>query len=456
MKKSFKERVGLCFRSNDVRCVADRELDEEIAYKTARAAVLLLKSKKFVVGRDMRVSSKSLSQAFIRGLVEGGANVVDIGMADTPSVYFASVLLKCPGGIITASHNPAEYNGIKLIRKNAEPIGERTGLKKIREFVERENFSKTGKKGKVVRKDVSKEYRKYVLGFINSKGLKKFKVVIDAGNGMAGKIVPIVYKGLPIKIIKQDFKIDGTFPMHVANPSKAKNIKDLLERVKKEKADFGIAFDADMDRVFFVDEKGTPINGSVIAALLIKYFLQKNRRGSIVYNPICSRIVPETIRQYGGRAFVEKVGHSFMKEKMAKTNSLFGCEHTAHYYYKKNYYADSGIITSLFLCEIFSGKGSRFSELVREFQKYYQAEERSLEFSRERIEKVMKFVESYYKKLKPRTSRFDGLTMDFGEWWFNVRPSNTESLLRINLEANSEKLMKEEFQKLLGIIKKGS
>jgi len=248
-KKEFNKIINKCFGINDVRCIYGSELNEEIAYRTGRAMVTFLNCKEVVVGNDMRTSSKSLSRAFIKGITDQGANVIDIGLVDTPALYFASGYLNKIGAMITASHNPAEYNGIKLVKQKAVPINEKTGLNKI---VHKNKFKKV-KKGRASKKDILTTYKKHILSFINKKSLGKIKVVIDAGNGTAGKMVPIIYKGLPFKITKQDFTIDGSFPVHVANPIKHENIKDLEKRVKKEKADIGMAFDGDMDRIVFVE-----------------------------------------------------------------------------------------------------------------------------------------------------------------------------------------------------------
>ena len=452
-KQDLKKRIGICFGKNDIRCVYGKELDEEIAYRTGRAAALLLKAKRFVVGYDFRISSESLRQAFMRGLTESGADVIDIGMVDTPSVYFASGFLNLPAGMITASHNPAKYNGIKLTRARAEPIGEGTGLDKIKKLVERNKFPKK-KKGKIVGKSLFMDYVNHVRSFVNVKNIKNIKVAVDAGNGMAGRFIPMTYKKLDVRIVPLDFKIAGKFMKHVANPAERKNIRDLISKVKKTKADFGIAFDGDMDRVFFVDEKGKVIDSSLTAALIIKHLLQKKKGKKIVYNLAMSKIIPETARKYGAKAIKSRVGHSFIKPLMKKNKATFGCENSAHYYYDKNYYADSGLITSLVVSEIYAlakKKGKKFSDLMKEFEKYAKSEEKNIRVADKA--KLIKRVENRYKRKAKKIERIDGITFDFGDYWFNIRASNTEPFVRINLEAKNQKLMRAKLKELMSFVR---
>ena len=452
MNKGFLARTKVCFKLNGVRCVVGQELDNEIAYMTARAAALVLRGKKFFVGRDMRISSHGLRDAFIKGLRESGVDVIDLGQVDTPTLYFASGKYNTPGAMITASHNPAKYNGIKLVDKGARPVGKGTGLEKIRKLVETGKFSKK-KLGSLKKRDLSSEYRKHVLSFINLKKIERMKIVVDAGNGMAGKIIPSVYKGLPISVKRLGFKLDGRFPNHVANPIRSKNTVHLRQEVKKSGAELGIAFDADMDRVVFVDERGRAVDSSALASLIIKSLLNK-KKGAVVYNVAMSRSVPEIIRKFGGRAYRERVGHTAIKTKMRKEKAEFGCEHSAHCYYKKNWYADSGIITSLIVLELYSKakkEGRKFSDLLSEFRKRDKIEEKSFTVSNK--ERLLKKIEAKYKKRAKKVRKIDGLTMEFEDWWFNLRASNTEPLLRVNLEAENRKLMLEKEAELIKLIK---
>ena len=288
-KESFEKRVNACFKGNDVRCLYEKELDEELAYEIGAAIVQYLECRKIIVGNDMRFSSPILKKALINGIIDQGCDVVDIGMIDTPGLYFASGYLKLPGAIITASHNPIEYNGIKIVEKMAVPIGGGSGLEKIKEIIFKNSSKENKKKGIVTEKNIFSEYKKHILSFVNVKNVEKLKIVVDAGNGIAGKIVPLIYKGLPMHMTSLYFDINGYFPNHDANPLLDENTKELRKRVVEEKADFGIAFDADMDRVFFIDEKAHLIDSSQIAAVIINHFLSQIKKDGFVYSLVMSK-----------------------------------------------------------------------------------------------------------------------------------------------------------------------
>jgi len=448
------------FKAYDVRGVYGKNLTDDVAYKIGRAFVSFLRCKEVVVGYDMRVSSPKLSKAFMKGVSDQRANAIDIGMVSTDGLYFASGFLNKPGVMFTASHNPKEYNGIKFCREKAAPINEDTGLQKIRAIIEREQFEKnhiekndkTKKTGKIFEKNILNDYAKHVLSFVHKGKIRKLKIAVDAGNGMAGKIVPLVYDKLPIKVIPLYFKLDGAFPNHPADPSKYENLKELQEAVKKEKCDFGMAFDGDADRVFFVNENGEIANSSLISALIIKNTLEKNPNEKIIYNLVCSRIVPEIIRKYGGKAHIERVGHSFIKDTMKRINAIFACEHSAHYYFRDNFNADSGLIASVIVAEIVSRGNKKLSDLLKEFEKYYKIEETNFEVKDKG--KKLQQIKDYYKKMKPRKIMdMDGVSVEFDDYWFNVRPSNTEPLLRLNLEAVSKEIMEERKGELSKVIK---
>jgi len=443
------------FKAYDVRGVYAQNITEEITYNIGRAFVHFLKCRDVVVGIDMRISSPSLSKAFMKSVMDQGANAIFIGQVCTDAVYFASGFLNKPAVMFTASHNPPQYNGMKFCRENAIPINNDTGLQKIKSIIENKQYEnkKIKKTGKIIKKDILKDYVKHVRKFIDVGNLRELKVAVDAGNGMAGKIIPLVYKNLPIKIIPLYFKLDGTFPNHPADPSKYENLVKLQQTVKEQNCDFGMAFDGDADRIFFVDENGDTVNSSLISSLIITNILTKRKKEKIIYNVVCSKIVPDTIKQYGGIPIIERVGHSFIKETMRKTKALFACEHSAHYYYRDNFRADSGIITGLIISEIISKENRKLSELLDMFRKYCTIEETNIEV--EDKNKKLSEIESIYKKRKPKKiSRLDGVTVEFENWWFNIRPSNTEPLLRLNLEADSKALMEEKKEEILHIMKR--
>lgn len=440
------------FKAYDIRGIYGQNLTEGIAYKIGRAFVHFLKCKDVIVGTDMRISSPKLSMAFMHGVIEQGANAIFIGKVCTDATYFASGFLNKPAVMFTASHNPKQWNGMKFSKAGALPVNEYTGLKAIKKIIENNEYSKNKiKKGKIIKKNLLKEYTKHVRKFIDIKKLKKLKIAVDAGNGMAGKMIPLVYKNLPIKIVPLYFKLDGNFPNHPADPSKYENLIALQKTVKEKNCDFGMAFDGDADRIFFVDENGDVINSSLISSLIIKNVLSRHKNEKIIHNIVVSHIVPETIKKYGGKPIIERVGHSFIKETMRKTKAIFACEHSAHYYYRGNYRADSGIITSLIVSEIISIENKPLSKLLDEFRKYHTIEETSVEVKNKESKLIE--IESRYKKQNPnKISKIDGISIEFKDWWFNLRPSNTEPLLRLNLEANNEELMKEKKRELLRIL----
>ena len=444
------------FHPNDIRGVYGKILNDDFAYKLGRAIGTYLKCKKIIIGRDMRVSSPKIFNFLSKGLIESGTSIIDIGLVDTPSIYFATGHYNLPGIMITASHNPTEYNGIKIVRAKARPIDAYHGFKEIIEIIEKNSFSNSKKVGKIIKNNLNEEYGKYVLSFIDKRKINNLNIIADAGNGMASLIIPKVFKKINVKLSKLYFDLDGSFPNHVPNPILKENIKTLEKKVVKDKADFGIAFDGDMDRVVFVDENGMTVNASFIGALLAKKMLSRERKQGVVYSSATSRIVRETILKYGGKPIREKVGHSFIKSRMLESDAVFVIEHSGHYYYRDNYYADSGLITALIILEIYSDakkRGMKFSDLVREFEEYSQADEISIKLKNEKD--IIGSIEKYYINKKPKKSdHFDGLFMEFEDYWFCARRSNTEPLLRINLEARNKGVLKEKVKEILKLIKK--
>jgi phosphomannomutase len=425
------------FKAYDVRGIYPDQIDEEIAGRIGRAFVAFLGEERIVVGRDMRLSSPSLSRAFIEGARTQGADVVDIGLCSTDTIYFASGVLDVPGAMFTASHNPKEYNGLKICRRRAAPISEDTGIADIRDLVIKGEFPAVERYGGLEERDMLEEYVRHVLSFIDIGTIKPLKIVVDAGNGMAGLLIPAVFARLPVQLVPYCFELDGSFPHHQPSPIEPQNIKLLQDWVLENQADLGMAFDGDADRVFLVDDRGEPVNASVTTAMVV------------IYNCVNSWIVPETIREYGGTPIRERVGHSFIKQTMAETGAVFAGEHSGHYYFRDNFRADSGLIAALIVLEIISMQDEPLSKVVEPFKKYFDSGEIN-----SRVEdipgKLEQIIQAY---ADARIDRKDGLSVEYSDWWFNVRPSNTEPLLRLNLEAASQDLMEEKRDEVLALIR---
>jgi phosphomannomutase len=443
--------LSAIFKAYDIRGIYPSELDEEIAKDIGAAFAAFVEKDRVAVGRDMRVSSPGLASAFAEGVRSTGTDVIDVGEVSTDALYFAAGRLEVPGAMFTASHNPAEYNGIKLCRERAIPIGSDTGMETIKEVAQREGAG-TELVGRLERKNVLEDYAQHCRSLIDRGGLRPLKVAIDAGNGMAGKTVPIVFKELPFDALPLYFELDGTFPNHPANPIEPANVADLQRVVLDEGCDVGLAFDGDADRVFLVDEKAEPISGSLTTALVAERLLKKSPGETILYNLICSWVVPEVINESGGKPMRTRVGHSFIKKIMAETGAIFGGEHSGHYYFRDNFYADSGMIAALIILEAISDAGKPLSELLAPFRRYYPSGE---------INSVVTDQKTVLERLTRNYSDgnqdwTDGLTVEYGDWWFNVRPSNTEPLLRLNLETKSETQMKEKSNEVLTVIREGA
>ena len=385
-----------------------------------------------VIGRDMRPSGPDLVDAFADGVMSLGLDVVDIGLCSTDMMYFASGSLNMPGAVFTASHNPAEYNGIKLCRSGAAPIGEDSGLGHIKSVAKGETPTSDAV-GTRSSQDLLAAFSEHVRGFINTDGLRPLKVIADTANGMGGLVVPEVFKALPFELEVMYPELDGTFPNHEANPIQIENLADLQARVLETGADIGLAFDGDADRVFLVDEKAQPVSGSLTTALLAQAILANDQGATVIYNLICSKVVPEVVTESGGTPLRSRVGHSFIKQQMAETGAAFGGEHSAHYYFRDNWRADSGLIAAVMVLEQLARFDGPLSELLEPMQRYANSGEINTRVSDAAA--VVDAVAAHYSGAD--SDRLDGLTVDNGDWWFNLRASNTEPLLRLNLEASS-------------------
>ena len=434
------------FKAYDIRGVYPDDLDEDAARRIGGAFGRFAESDRVVVGRDMRASSPALSQAFIEGATAAGVSVVDVGLVSTDGLYFASGFLDLPGAMFTASHNPARYNGLKLCRKKAAPIGGDSGLDQIRALAE--GPPPTGGAGTVEQREMLEDYAHHCRSFIDVGSLRPLKVAIDAGNGMAGKTVPAVLDSLPLEVVPLYFELDGTFPNHPANPIEPENIAALQKVVVEQGCDLGMAFDGDADRVFLVDENAQGVSGSLTTALVAERMLNKNPGAKVLYNLICSWTVPEVIRENGGEPIRTRVGHSFIKEIMAETGAIFGGEHSGHYYFRDNFRADSGMITALIVLEALSGSDRSLSQLLEPYRRYSASGEINSEVH-DQGAAIERLALTYAEGKQDRT---DGLTVEFADWWFNCRASNTEPLLRLNLEARTETLMGSKRDEVLGVI----
>jgi phosphomannomutase len=431
---SDDRRLDAIFKAYDVRGVYPDELDDDIARRVGNAFVAFTQPAVVLVGRDMRPSSEHLAAAFADGAALAGADVVELGLTSTDLVYFASGHLEAPAAMFTASHNPAQYAGIKLCRAGAAPVGQDTGLGQIKATVASGLVERAEERGRVEQRDLLPEYVQHVHSFVDVDGLRPLRVVADTANGMGGLVVPAVFADLPFELSILFPELDGTFPNHPADPIQADNLKDLQRAVLDADADVGLAFDGDADRVVLVDDQAQPVSGSITTAALAKAFLEKNPGETIVHNLICSKVVPEVVREMGGIPVRTRVGHSFIKQVMAETGAIFGGEHSAHYYFRANYRADSGIIAALMMLEQLSLAGVPLSELRRPFERYSASGEINTRVDDPAA--VIERVAASYAGAEQ--DRLDGLTVDLGDWWFNLRPSNTEPLLRLNLEARDD------------------
>ncbi|HXQ18229.1 MAG TPA: phosphomannomutase/phosphoglucomutase [Acidimicrobiales bacterium] len=426
------------FKAYDIRGTVPDQLDPDLCRAIGAAFVTVTAASRVLVVRDMRPSGVELAGAFTDGVRSQGAAVTDLGMASTDFLYFAAGRLNSPGAMFTASHNPAAYNGIKLCLAGAAPVGQDTGLREIEALAVAYLADPPTPlaRGPLDHQDLLAEYVAHVHSFIDRGSLRALTVVADTANGMGGLIVPLVFAGLPFEVEILYPELDGTFPNHPADPIQPENLEDLKAAVLARGADIGLAFDGDADRVFLVDERAAPVSGSLTTALVAATLLDKHPGSTVLYNLICSHVVPEVIEEHGGIAVRTRVGHSFMKATMAETGAVFGGEHSGHYYFRDNYRADSGIIAALVVLELLSRADRPLSELLSPFRRYANSGEINTVVTdpQAAVDAVAKRVDGEATSI----DHLDGLTADFGEWWFNLRPSNTEPLLRLNVEARTE------------------
>ena len=431
-------------KAYDIRGLIKNEITPDFSFSLGVAFAKFLEIERepatIVVGEDMRASSAPLAAAFSDGATSQGMDVIRIGLASTDMLYFASGKLNLPGIMFTASHNPAKYNGMKLCKSGAKPIGQESGLLKIRKFIEDGVPISNRPVGSVRSQDLLSEYVDYLLARFPKKTFKKrkLKVVIDAGNGMAGFTAPAVMKHLNIDLIPMYFELDGNFPNHEANPIESENLKDLQKKVKKEKADIGLAFDGDADRCFLIDEKGDLVNPSALTALIAVRELKSQPGSTIIYNLISSKAVAEVITENGGVGLRSRVGHSYIKSLMAESGAIFGGEHSGHFYFADFWRADSGMLAALYALAELMDSNKPLSNLLKPYNRYFSSGE--INSKVKDVAKSIQAVEEKYQG-KYQLDHLDGLTVTADSWWFNLRPSNTEPLLRLNVEANTEKEM---------------
>jgi phosphomannomutase len=451
MPTTDPDNLAAIFKAYDVRGVVPDQLDAELAKRVGNAFVLVTRAETVVVGHDMRPSSPELADAFAEGAAAAGADVVLLGLVSTDELYFASGHLGHPGAMFTASHNPARYNGIKLCRAMAQPVGQDTGLAQVRELVASGEIHVTGAEGRVTRQDVLDAYATHLLELAPVRG-RRLKVVVDAGNGMAGLTAPAVLGRIDADLVEMYFELDGSFPNHEANPIDPANLVDLQKRVRQEGADIGLAFDGDADRCFVVDERGEAVSPSVLTALIAVRELRKEPGATVIHNLITSRGVPEIVEEHGGRPVRSRVGHSFIKATMAETDAIFGGEHSGHFYFRDFWRADSGMLAALHTLAALAEGDGPLSELLQPYARHVASGEINSEVADQQAV-LRRIEEEWSARDGVEVDHLDGLTVAHPDWWFNVRPSNTEPLLRLNVEAADEPTMTKLRDEVLGLIR---
>ncbi|MFN8577227.1 MAG: phosphomannomutase/phosphoglucomutase [Candidatus Sericytochromatia bacterium] len=442
------------FKAYDIRGVYGKDLNEEIAYKIGRAFVTYLGCKRVIVGKDTRLSTPSLSESLIKGITDQGADVLDIGLSTTDMYYFAENYMGYESGImVTASHNPGQYNGFKLIREKAAPIGAGSGIEEIEKIFHENNFTEPEKKGTVTNHEgLLNEFVSFVHSKSDISSIKPLKVVMDAGNGMAGYVAPKMFENTNIEVIPLFFELDGNFPNHEANPLLEENRQDLIAKVKETNADFGVGYDGDSDRCFFVDNNGEFIDGDFMTGLLGSYLLEKNPGATIFFDVRSSRYTTDIIKKAGGRPFMWMVGHALTKPKMKAEKAIFGGEVSGHFYFLfDDYYADNSYLPVFLASEMISKSGKKLSELMADKKNYFISGE--INSTVNDADAVIKEIEEKYGS-KGEIVRIDGLSIISDKWWLNLRKSNTEPLLRLNCEADSKENLEKLRDELLAIIRK--
>jgi phosphomannomutase len=445
--------LSALFKAYDVRGVVPGEFSLEHAYKIGRAVVLALGVDQVVVGRDMRLSGPAIAGSLIDGIRDQGADVIDLGMVSSDALYFTVGKFGYPAGVmITASHNPANYNGLKICREEARALSLDGGLGEIRDLAVAGDFPEPadGRRGSVIARDILNDYAQHLLGMVDAGTIRPLKIAIDAGNGMAGATVPRVFAHLPCEVVPLFFELDGSFPNHEANPLEPENVKDLQQAVLREGCDLGVAFDGDADRMFLIDERGGFVGGDMVTAMVSVKMLERSPGGAVVYNLICSRSVPETIERFGGRPIRSRVGHSYIKGTMRQEDAVFGGEHSGHFYFRDFWYADSGMVALLTVLELVSESGKRLSEVLAPLDTRFRSGEINSEV--EDTEATVARVEAYYAERGAEIDHLDGVTISFPDRWFNLRASNTQPLLRLNVEADDPETLRQLTEEALTLI----
>jgi phosphomannomutase len=449
-------QVPAIFKAYDIRGLVDNEITPDFTFSTGVAFARFLQLERepatVVIGEDMRHSSPVLADAFSAGVTSQGMDVTRIGLASTDMLYFASGKLNLPGAMFTASHNPAEYNGIKLCLSGARPIGKESGLLTIENFVRQGSPMQIRSMGIEKNREMLSEYVDYLHSLVDLSEMRSLKIVVDAGNGMAGYTAPAIFEGLNVDLIPLYFELDGSFPNHEANPIDAKNLKDLQKAVKKHKADLGLAFDGDADRCFLVDENGETVNPSDLTSLIAARELVRVPGATIIYNLISSRTVLEVIQENGGKGLRSRVGHSYIKKMMADSGAIFGGEHSGHFYFKDFWRADSGALAALHAIAALGSSKNSISKLLKPYQRYYASGEINSTVS-DAPSEMKKIEDKYISQPGVEIDHLDGLTVNGDTWWFNLRSSNTEPLLRLNVEASTQARMEKVRDEVLRAIK---